>query len=192
VQSRSVDGTGDAKDDITLLRRIARGDRAALGTLYDQHAGALLALAQRVLGRQRDLDDLVHDVFLEAWRHAGDYDPDRGSVKTWLFLRMRSRCLDRVRSHAHSRTDLVGEIEPPRGGEPDAERELDGARVWARLDTLPASQREVLELGYFRGLSFQEIADELNIPLGTVKSRVGAAILKLRSDYRVSSGGHPT
>jgi RNA polymerase sigma-70 factor (ECF subfamily) len=124
-------------------------------------------------------------VFLEAWRHAGDYDPRRGSVKTWLLLRMRSRCLDRVRSHGFSRTDAL-EVEPMRSGASDrVERSIDGARARALLDTLPAGQREVLELGYFQGLSFSEIAEALDIPIGTVKSRVSAAMVKLRADLGV-------
>ena len=190
-----MDDSGDEESDVEILRKVAQGDRQALGRLYDRHAGAMLALGQRIIGRQRELEDLVHDVFLEAWRVAGDYDPTRSSVKTWLFVRMRSRCLDRVRSHDYARTDPLPDIEPNRGGDTDrsadaAERALDGARVWALLDALPDGQRQVLELGYFRGLSFQEIANELGIPLGTVKSRVGAAILKLRSDLGVSRGGN--
>ncbi|MET0341030.1 MAG: sigma-70 family RNA polymerase sigma factor [Polyangiales bacterium] len=183
------------QSDVELLRGVARGDREALGRLYDRHAGTLLALGQRIIGRQRELEDLVHDVFLEAWRVAGDYDPARGSVKTWLSVRMRSRCLDRVRAHDYARTDPLPDLEPVREGDgargaDAAERALDGARVWALLDALPDGQRQVLELGYFRGLSFQEIANELGIPLGTVKSRVGAAILKLRADLGVSRGGN--
>jgi RNA polymerase sigma-70 factor (ECF subfamily) len=124
-------------------------------------------------------------VFLEAWRHAGDYDPRRGSVKTWLLLRMRSRCLDRVRSHGFSRTDPL-EVEPMRSGAGDRiERNIDGARAKALLDSLPPGQRAVLELGYFQGLSFSEIAEALDIPIGTVKSRVSAAMVKLRADLGV-------
>lgn len=194
VHSRRVDERGAEESDVELLRKVAQGDRQALGSLYDRHAGALLALGQRIIGRQRELEDLVHDVFLEAWRMAGDYDPSRSSVKTWLCVRMRSRCLDRVRSHDYARTDPLPEVEPSRtDGDRSAdaaERALDGARVWALLEALPDGQRQVLELGYFRGLSFQEIANELGIPLGTVKSRVGAAILKLRTDLGVSRGGN--
>jgi RNA polymerase sigma-70 factor (ECF subfamily) len=124
-------------------------------------------------------------VFLEAWSHAGDFDPQRGSVKSWLLMRMRSRCLDRVRSHAFSRTDSA-DAEPARSSDSDpAQLQIDGARAKALLDTLPAGQREVIELGYFQGLSFAEIAAKLDIPLGTVKSRVSAAMVKLREDMGV-------
>lgn len=194
VHPRRVDDRGVEESDVELLRKVAQGDRQALGRLYDRHASAMRALGERIIGRQRELEDLVHDVFLEAWRMSGDYDPGRSSVRTWLFVRMRSRCLDRVRSHDYSRTDPLPEVEPNHGdsdrGAEATERALDGARVWALLDALPESQRQVLELGYFAGLSFQEIANELGIPLGTVKSRVGAAMLKLRTELGVSRGGN--
>ena len=171
--------------DIDVLRRLAGGDKQALGELYDRHAGVMLALGIRILGLRREAEDLLHDVFLEAWRHAGDYDPRRGSVKTWLLLRMRSRSLDRVRSHGFSRTESL-DHEPARQGAAEKhERRLDGARARALLEQLPAAQREVLELGYFEGLSFSEIAERLDIPIGTVKSRVSAAMTKLREDLGV-------
>jgi RNA polymerase sigma-70 factor, ECF subfamily len=171
--------------DIDLLRRIAAGEQAALAILYDRHAGTMLALGIRIVGVRRDAEDLLHDVFLEAWRHAGDYDARRGSVKTWLLLRMRSRCLDRVRSHAFSKTDAL-RSEPIRSGASERlDRTIDGARARSLLDDLPSGQREVLELGYFQGLSFSEIAAVLGIPVGTVKSRVSAAMLKLREDLGV-------
>jgi RNA polymerase sigma-70 factor (ECF subfamily) len=178
------DGSGnDTRDDVALLRAIAASDTQALGVLYDRHCGVMLALGLRIVGVRREAEDLLHDVFLEAFKHAGDFDASRGSVKTWLLLRMRSRCLDRVRSHAFSRTDALSHELPHEAhtAEDSADRRLDGARVRALLDTLPQGQREVLELGYFQGLSFSEIAEALGVPLGTVKSRVSAAMDKLRT-----------
>ena len=176
---------GVVDEDIDVLRRIAAGEKAALGSLYDRHAGVMLALGVRITGMRHEAEDLLHDVFLEAWRHAGDFDPQRGSVKTWLLLRMRSRCLDRVRSHAFSRSDSL-DAEPARVSATDTtDRQIDGARARGLLSALPEGQREVLELGYFQGLSFSEIAELLGIPVGTVKSRVSAALVKLREDLGV-------
>ncbi len=184
VHSRAV--PPGIADDVELLRQCAAGDRQALGSLYDRHAAVMLALGLRIVGVRREAEDLLHDVFLEAWRHAGDYDPRRSAVKTWLLLRMRSRCLDRVRSHAFSRTESL-DAEPARGGGQERlERALDGSRLRALVDTLPQGQREVLELGYFAGLTFQEVADQLGIPIGTVKSRVSAAMTRLRGELGVS------
>jgi RNA polymerase sigma-70 factor (ECF subfamily) len=183
VHAAAVQAGSDA--DIEVLRNVAAGDKQALGLLYDRHCGVMLALGLRIVGVRREAEDLLHDVFLEAWRHAGDYDPRRGSVKTWLLLRMRSRCLDRVRSHGFSRVQSL-EHEPARQGAVErTERRLDAARARALLETLPPAQREVLELGYFEGLSFSEIASALDIPIGTVKSRVSAAMSKLREDLGV-------
>jgi RNA polymerase sigma-70 factor (ECF subfamily) len=89
--------------DIVVLRRVASGDQSALGVLYDRHSSLLLALGLRIVRARREAEDVLHDVFIELWRHAGDYQPERGSVKSWMLLRMRSRCLDRVRSHGYSR-----------------------------------------------------------------------------------------
>ncbi len=182
VHSAGVQG---ALDDSEVLRAVANGDAQSLGVLYDRHAPAMLALGLRIVAVRREVEDLLHDVFLEAWRHAGDYDPRRGSVKTWLLLRMRSRCLDRVRSHGFSRVEPLL-TDPVRGQAADrAERTVDGSRVRVLVNELPQGQREVLELGYFAGLSFQEIADRLGIPIGTVKSRVSAAMVKLRAELGV-------
>lgn len=185
IQTAAVPAAVDPVTDVDVLRRVAGGEKAALAELYDRHSGMMLALGVRIVGVRRDAEDILHDVFIEAWRHAGDYDPRRGSVKTWLLLRMRSRCLDRVRSHAFSKTDALT-TEPMRSGQSERlDRGIDGARARSLLDTLPQGQREVLELGYLQGLSFSEIADVLGIPVGTVKSRVSAAMLKLREDLGV-------
>ena len=81
----------DAGEDVVLIIEAARGSREAFGALYGRHAGAVATLARRVLGAGAEADDLVHDVFLEAWARAGDFDPSRGSVRAWLLVRTRSR-----------------------------------------------------------------------------------------------------
>ena len=79
-------------DDASLMQAVAAGDRAALATLYDRHAPILLALGSRIVPDRAEVEDVLHDVFLEAWRRAHRYDPRRASVRTWLAVRMRSRC----------------------------------------------------------------------------------------------------
>src|SRR5687767_7645752 len=88
----------DGETDSGLVASMARGDRAALGMLYERHASRLLALLLRILGDRAEAEDLLHDVFLEAWRHAADYSTARGTVSAWLVLRARSRAIDRRRS----------------------------------------------------------------------------------------------
>lgn len=171
-------------DDVLDVIEIARGDQVALGRLYDRYSPLLMAVGQRIVGDRREAEDLVHDVFLEVWRRAGDFDPARGSVKTWLLVRMRSRCLDRVKSAGYARVDRDTEgmerrpKTPVEGQTPS--RMSDGARVREALAALPEPQREVLVLGYFEGLSCSEIAAQLAVPIGTVKSRMATAMARLR------------
>ena len=163
---------------------MARGDSAALAQLYDRYAGTMLALAQRIVGRGAEAEDVIHDVFLEAWRHSADYDSARGSVKSWLLLRTRSRSLDvqksaRVSKKATGLDDAwLAELGDPGR---DTTAFADQTRVRQVLVALSPEQREVLLLGYFEGLSSSEIAERVGVPLGTVKSRVAAALSALRS-----------
>jgi RNA polymerase sigma-70 factor (ECF subfamily) len=168
-------------DDRELVRRVAGGDRNALGLLYDRYAPIVLALGQKILRSRREAEDLLQDVFLEVWRQAGDYEPSRGSVRTWIVLRARSRALDRCRS-AWSRVVPIEDTQE-RGdeGAVDPMLQADHERLRRVLVTLPEEQQKVLELGYFEGLSSSEIAERLGVPLGTVKSRVAAALAKLRA-----------
>ena len=175
--------------DAELVRAVARGDRPALAQLYDRFSPILLAVATRILGERREAEDLLHDVFLEVWRQAADYDSTRGSVRAWMLIRLRSRALDRRKSAGATRVVSL-DAETERGGE---EREAatsedpslapDRTAIRRALAALPDEQRTVLELGYFEGLSSSEIAERLGAPVGTVKSRVAAALAKLRAGF---------
>ncbi|MEL6180606.1 MAG: sigma-70 family RNA polymerase sigma factor [Myxococcota bacterium] len=170
-------------EDVHLVMAIANGDREALATLYDAYSPIMLATAHRMLGDRREAEDILHDVFLEVWRKAGTYEPSRARVKTWLLMRLRSRVLDRLRSARRNRTVLTGDSRQTLSTDvaaDDPSLAPDRATVRKALSGLPASQRAVLELSYFRGLSSSEIAAEEDIPVGTVKSRTAAALAKLR------------
>jgi len=167
-------------DDVALVTAMAGGDRHALAALYDRYASYLLALAMRVLKHRGEAEDLLHDVFLEVWRSARDYDPRRGRVRTWLVIRMRSRALDVVKSARVSRRSGDEQVLERIVAEVDLSSSPDQRRVRAALGTLSPDQRAVLELAYFDGLSCSEIADKLTVPIGTVKSRVAAALTKMR------------
>ena len=166
---------------VELLTRVARGDHAALGQLYDGYASIMLAIGIRMLKVRSEAEDVLHDVFVEIWKKAGDYDPRRGRVKTWILLRMRSRCLDRLKSVRMTRGESLDakEREPGRV-DAKAESMVDGHIVRHAVAALPTNQREVLSLGYFEGLSSSEMAQRLDIPMGTVKSRMRAAMKALR------------
>jgi RNA polymerase sigma-70 factor (ECF subfamily) len=140
-----------------------------------------MAVGQRILGDRREAEDVLHDVFLEVWRAAADYDEERGSVRAWLVMRMRSRALDRRKAAGFARVvPLEERSDSTRAGD-DPSVQPDRERVKRALAELPADQRQVLELGYFEGLSSTEIAARTDTPVGTVKSRVAAALGKLRA-----------
>jgi len=173
------DVSGDP--DAELVERLARGDRTALGELYDKYSTFLLSLAMRVVKERREAEDLLHDVFLEAWRTAVDYDPTRGRVRTWLAIRMRSRALDRQKSARVSRHAGDDSVLANVAVEGSVEAAPDQRRVRAAVDQLSTDQRQVVELAYFEGLSCSEIASQIATPIGTVKSRMAAAMNKLRA-----------
>lgn len=174
------DPAGTDADDVALIEAMAGGDRTALAGLYDRHASTLLALALRILRNRGEAEDLLHDVFLEVWRAAKDYDTSRGRVRTWLVIRMRSRALDVVKSARVARRTDDDTVVAQVVATDDPSASTDQARVRAALGEVPADQRAVLELAYFEGLSCSEIADKLTVPIGTVKSRLAAGLSKLR------------
>jgi RNA polymerase sigma-70 factor (ECF subfamily) len=169
----------DAEIDAGLVAAIAGGDRGALASLYDRHSGVLLGLAMRIVRDRREAEDLLHDVFLEAWRSAKDFDPKRGRVRTWLAIRMRSRALDLQKSARVSRN--AGDAGLDMMVDDREHASPDHARVRAALADLGPDQRRVLELAYFEGLSCTEIAARVSIPVGTVKSRIAAGLDRLRN-----------
>lgn len=170
--------------DVELIRSVQKGDRVALAQLYDRFAPILMAVATRILGERREAEDLLHDVFLEVWRQAADYDVTRGSVRAWIMIRLRSRALDRRKSAGYARAvplDAAEHVDDREAGGDDPTFGPDRTAVRRALAALPEEQRTVLELGYFEGLSSSEIAARIDAPVGTVKSRVAAALAKLRA-----------
>ena len=182
---QSVERVADRPEDCdtALVMAIAAGDRGALAQLYDRYAPTLLAVGHRMLGGGREAEDLVHDVFLEAWRQAGSYDPARGTVRAWLLVRLRSRALDRHRAASIAPVPVadVCQLEERAAAGEDPALAPDRAAVRRALEALPREQRAVLELGYFHGLSSSEIALRTGAPIGTVKTRVATALAKLRA-----------
>ena len=169
----------DAEVDAALVARMAEGDQTALSELYERHNGILMGLAVRIVRERRDAEDLLHDVFLEAWRSAKNFDPKRGRVRTWLAIRMRSRALDLVKSARVSRNAGDAGLDVMVDDAPTSSP--DHSSVRSALGELGPDQRRVLELAYFEGLSCTEIAARIAIPVGTVKSRLAAGLDRLRS-----------
>lgn len=180
--------------DLGIVAAIRSGDRTAFARLYDRHAAWLLALAYRILKNRRDAEDLLHDVFIEVWDKAGSYDANRGSVRSWLAVRTRSRCLDRIRSLNSMRRNEAAEIDSYATileASDRADRDVDHQTARLAVDRLSPKQRTMIELNYFQGMTCQEIADRYGIPLGTVKSRLASALYCLRETLNPAEDNPP-
>jgi RNA polymerase sigma-70 factor, ECF subfamily len=160
-----------------VLRRLAAGDSLALAEFYDAHAGLAYGLALRVLRDRSDAEDVVQEAFVQVWRQADRYDPERGTPQAWLCAIVRTRALDRLRRRVARREQEEVTEPAASGGTPDREGEL---AVRKALLSLSADQRRALELAYYEGLTQSEIARRLNEPLGTVKTRIRTGLAALR------------
>jgi RNA polymerase sigma factor (sigma-70 family) len=169
-------------DDAGLLAAMAGGDEAALAALYDRFGRAAYGLAYRILRDGALAEDAVQDAFLAAWRTAAAFDPARGSASAWLLTLVHRRAVDVVRREDRRRALPLEDAPVTSGDATDESAEVREQRraVQAALAQLPDDQRRALELAYYGGLSQAELAEELGVPLGTVKSRMFAALAKLR------------
>src|SRR5436190_3362057 len=168
--------------DEALLALVARGDDLALAELYDRFGGVAYGLALRILRDAVLAQDAVQEAFLAAWRTAVSFDPARGTASTWLLTLVHRRAVDLVRREDRRRTASLDDLPVAAGDATDETAEVRERRraVQAALAELPDEQREALELAYYAGLSQSELAERLGLPLGTVKSRMFAALAKLR------------
>jgi RNA polymerase sigma-70 factor (ECF subfamily) len=179
----------DSDADSGIVQRLANGDRDAVAELYDRHAGRVLGLAYRIVRNSTDAEDVVQEVFSQAWRTAPSYRSSRGTVAGWLLMMARTRAIDRLRSR-QSRGDAaaVSDLEelPGQGISPSDQliASQQAARVREAMLALPAEQQTALELAYFEGLTQAEIAERLATPLGTVKTRIRSALASLRRSVR--------
>jgi len=179
-----------ALDDKELIRTIVDGQSAALSELYDRYSGMLMALSQRILHDPADAEEVLQETFLQVWNQAARYDSKRSSVSTWLVLITRSRSIDRLRSRqVKLRTVTAVTRENPDlhtspRGVGNVLRQERRRRLREEMAKLPAEQRQVLDLAFYGGLTQSEIAQQTEIPLGTVKTRTLLAMKKLRAVLR--------
>ncbi len=189
ITSTVAGGAFTDVDDAELVRRAKTGDRSALGDLYDRHAGAMLVLARRWLTERAAAEDLVHNVFLEAWRRIRTYDEGRGTVRTWLFTILRSRSLDARRARGRSLEDLNPTADDPAGAQRlgaarPSERLGEFGELHDRLAALSEPHQQVIRLVYFEGWTVPEVAAHLGEPVGTLKARLSRGLDRLRSSMR--------
>ncbi|MEO7318876.1 MAG: sigma-70 family RNA polymerase sigma factor [Chthoniobacteraceae bacterium] len=174
--------------EIELLRRIGQGDRRSFEELYDRFSGVLFSTAYRVLNNREAAEDVLQDVFIQIWEKAPLYDPARGKPMTWAVTLTRNKSIDRLRS-TQRRNRLHDDV----GRESQTFEQFDdrssfdalasgetGALVREAIQKLSKDQREAIELAFFSSLTQTEIAERLDVPLGTVKARIRRGMMKLK------------
>jgi RNA polymerase sigma-70 factor (ECF subfamily) len=172
-------------DDEVLAQRIRSGDRDALGEVYDRHASAAMAVALRIVADREGAEDLVHDAFVAIWQKIDRFDPARGSLRSWIVTIVRNRAIDRLRGTRPSIE--IGEADErsllrsgPNPTWESAMARLGSIQLRAALDELPTEQRQAIELAYFGGRTYREIATLTGVPLGTANGRLRLALARLR------------
>jgi RNA polymerase sigma-70 factor, ECF subfamily len=165
--------------DGQLIVRIAGGDRGAFDELHGRYSRAVLGLALRRLGDRGRAEDATQDAFVAIWRSARTYDPARGRGAPWLYAVARNAITDRGRARSEPPAEVPDSASPDAGPAERAESGWTAWRVHRALEELSPNERTVVELAYWSGLSQSEIAEFLNIPLGTVKTRTRAALHRL-------------
>jgi RNA polymerase sigma-70 factor (ECF subfamily) len=171
--------------DAARLERVIARDSEALAELYDEHGRRLFGLILRILKDRDEAEEVLQEVFVQAWTRASTYDHGLGSPAGWLLGIARNRAIDRLRANSVRVRAVEAVPEPPPTESPEgraavAERQRD---VQQALDALPAEQRELIEQAYFLGFTHSELAARLSLPLGTVKTRIRRGLLSLRSQF---------
>ncbi len=167
------------------MSRVAAHDGAAFTRLFEHHASVTLGLLSRILGRRMEAEEILQEVFLQVWTQADRYDADRSTPRGWILMLARSRALDRLRRRDSSRRreeavsaeqdEAVSPLGTERLESLERRRQVTGA-----LEALSPEQRRCIELAFFEGLTHTQIAERLEAPLGTVKSRILLGMNKLR------------
>jgi RNA polymerase sigma-70 factor, ECF subfamily len=174
--------------DEEVMQLVQRGDARAFELLYDRHGGAAFSLAYRMVADRAAAEDISQEAFLSIWRSRLRYQPDRGSVRTWVLGIVHHRAIDALRrnlAHQRRRAPLEGveqRHEAPERTDVEAARREEARHVRKALEALPEEQCQVIELAYFGGFTHSEIAEALGMPMGTVKGRMRLGLDKLRRE----------
>jgi len=176
------------ENDRKAVERIARGEVAAIGDLYDRYGRTAYGLAVKILRDEAEAEDTVHDVFVALAQRSHQYRSERGTVAAWLVTAVRNLALDRARARIRHAEIEDAELRhedtaSQRTPEAEADQEGDRSRMRAALLALPVAQRRTLELAFFEGLSYSEIGAREDVPLGTIKSRAARALMALRAAF---------
>jgi RNA polymerase sigma-70 factor (ECF subfamily) len=184
------DSSVDAATLTALMQQVAAGDREAFAELYELTVAVLFAFARRVLRDPADVEEIICDVYIQAWQRAQQYQPDRGPVMAWLVVMCRARAIDRYR-HNQSRScvasagGIFAEAPATDAGPCDLLSALqNGSAIHGAIERLSPVRQRLLALAFFYDLTHSEIADATNLAEGTVKSHIRRALATLRKDLR--------
>ncbi|MFA9478703.1 sigma-70 family RNA polymerase sigma factor [Phycisphaerales bacterium AB-hyl4] len=193
-----ANGSLETLTDQELMRRVSQADEAALEALFDRYNRTVYAICLRVLRNPSDAEETLVDVFWELWAQSARFNARRGSVSTYLMMLARSRAIDHHRSRA-ARSRAGNSTSPLDVDDRGDDGKADPAeRVWiterrqqvrTALGSLSPDQREAVVLSFFNGMSHQQIAEELDKPLGTIKTRIRLGLIRLRDALRSTGGG---
>ncbi len=179
-----------------LLVRIGKGEESALSQLYDLLAAPLASLAYRILGNREEVQEVLQDVFVAIWNHAGNYDPKLSRPFSWMIVITRRLCWNRLRSRGRHQRKLKALEESGRGpviplSEKVPSEQVEGTElsesVQHRMKSLPEAQERVLHMSLFDGFTHEEIAGILDLPLGTVKTWIRRGLMKVKEQLEVES-----
>jgi len=174
----------EADHHAALIAACARGDRSALQTIYQREAAAMIGVAARIVRRRELAEEVVHDVFVQIWRHAGSFNPSIGSGRAWLYSIVRNRSINLLRDSSREQStpeDEIATLVEAGGAAEDAFQKLAESSALRRcLQQLDAKRRLGLLLAYVEGLSHGEIAARLGVPLGTAKAWLRRSLIALR------------
>ncbi len=173
----------EQESDEQLLARIAQEDQTAFSALYERWSSILLGIGSRFVPSRTEAEDVLHDVFLEIWKTAKDFDPKRGTARTWIVMKMRCRMLDHVRKKQRHRAlaPQVKDTMTPTPNHASPDQSYAHGQLRDTIEELPERLKQVLVLTYFHHMPAHQIAVELDIPTGTVKSRLASARRELKT-----------
>ncbi|MGH2707944.1 MAG: sigma-70 family RNA polymerase sigma factor [Actinomycetota bacterium] len=174
----------EGKSDAALVVAIGRWSQKALAEAYRRHAGAVFTLSQRVLRNRALAEDVVQEVFVRLWYHPDRFDPERGTLRSYLLAQTHGRSVDVARSESSRRRreekDVAHTIETGHDVAAQVEDLAVSAEVRKALNVLPEAEKKAIQLAYYGGRSYREVAQLLSVPEGTIKSRIRAGLQRLR------------
>lgn len=174
------------QDDQQLIQELQNGNRQAVALLYDKYAAVLYGVSIKIVGSETEAEDVVQEVFIKIWKNIDRYEPEKGTLFTWMLNITRNTGIDRLRSKGFRKQTVIQELQPSVYKEAGYQTGInpDTLDLKEHVEQLEPKYREIIELFYFQGFTQKEMEAQLEIPLGTVKSRIRIALRELRKIFQ--------